>query len=627
MLINIPLRTVKINDPFWQDTQRLISGVVLPYQWEVLNDRVTDAEPSHCIQNFKIAAGDAQGTHQGAVFQDSDIYKWIEAVAYALMIEESLTLASYADEAIEIIARAQAPDGYLNTYYMICEPDQRFQNLTEGHELYCAGHLFEAAVAYYEATGKRRLLEVAVRLADCLVRFFLPEDGNCRGYPGHPEVELALVKLYQATEIKDYLRLCSYFLESRGQAEGWRDVELARGGFRRHCGDALFSAPINYAQDHAPVRLQRKATGHAVRAMYLYSAMADIAYLTEDDELGEACLALYKNTVQCQMYVTGGIGAAAKRECFTSDYDLPNDSAYAETCASVGLMMFSTRMWRLTKDAACYDVWEKALYNTVLAGMGRDGQHFFYVNPLSVNPAVNRENPTLEHVLTSRPKWFGVACCPTNLARCVLSMGRSIYAKTPEALYVLSHIASSVSIEDLSAELARDGESFTLSIDSPAMAIMLRIPDGYELVTGQGSAQDSYMRIEHLGGQVTYRYQLMAKPRVLYAHPRIAQDAGKVCVAYGQRVYCLEEADNGPALCELALPRGAVFEKGKLDWLPEGMFALRTEGVRYCEDGWIGAYSEKAPEAKPAILTFVPYSQWNNRGEGEMCVWVNEARM
>ena len=624
MRSDVLLSSVRIDDPFWKSMQKRITEAVLPYQWEALNDRISGATPSYCMQNFRAAANKEEGGHRGAVFQDSDAYKWIEAVAYSLTLHPDPRLEGYADEAIEMINLAQEPDGYLNTYYTTCEPDKRFQNLTDGHELYCAGHLFEAAVAYFQATGKRTLLDVAIRFADYLVKVFLPGDGVNRGYPGHPEVELALVRLYNATGNADYLRLCAYFLDGRGVGESRKAVELAAGGFHKHWGDMLFDFPLDYQQAHAPVREQRVATGHSVRAMYLYSAMADVARLMDDKELAKACKALYENVVTRQMYVTGGIGAAEYGERFTSDYDLPNDTMYNETCASVGLMMFSTRMWRLTRSAACYDAWEKALYNTVLACMGQDGRSFFYVNPLTVNPAVIRENPTMRHVLTTRAKWFGVACCPPNMARTVLSIGRSIYAWEEDGLYVLSHIGSSLSLDGLQARLSHDGDSFRFAVDGPEMEIRLRVPEGFALQADSGAVRDGYLCIPHPGGEATYSYTLTAELRVLHAHPRIAQNVGKVCLAYGPMVYCLEEADNGPALCELALPRGSAFEKVRMDWLPEGMVAWRAKGVRYSEKGWTGAYAQAVPQTEPAMLTFVPYSQWSNRGEGEMCVWVNE---
>ena len=608
----------RLDDPFWAGMQKTLWETVLPYQWETLNDRVPGAEKSGCVHNFRIAAGLETGERYGQVFQDSDLYKWLEAVACALKIEPDAHLAQLADGIIALIAQAQQPDGYLNTYYQLQAPNEKFRNLTEGHELYCAGHLMEAAVAYHQATGKDALLKVACRLADCLCEHFM--DGK-HGYAGHPEVELALVRLYEETGEERYRRLSQVFLDARGQH--LCAMEDKAGGFTPVWGHGGAAEP-EYLQDHVPVRQQRQAEGHAVRAMYLYSAMADAARLSGDKAMLEACVALYDDTTRRQMYVTGGVGSCADGERFTSDYDLPNDTAYAETCASVALMMFSRRMWRLLDDPACYDVWERALYNTVLAGMSRDGQHFFYVNPLSSEPERRRKNPLLRHVLPERPRWFGTACCPPNLARCVLSLGDFLYARQEGTLTVLSPIASHLSQGDLSIRLEREGNSGMLCLNAPALTLRLRMPEGYRMAADGAREEGGYLVWSHTGGEACYAFTLSPITRVLHAHPRIAADAGQVCVCRGETVYCLEEKDNGAALCELRLPRGAALREVSADWLPTGMVALEADGYRLKEDGWPSAYAEEAPAMEKTVLHFVPYSQWNNRGIGEMTVWVHE---
>lgn len=625
MLHRYPLSDVKIEDPFWTEVQSLVRNIVLPYQWEILNDRVKDAEPSHCMQNFRIVVGEAQGKHQGTVFLDSDVYKWLEAVAYSLSIQRDLQLEACADEAITLIRKAQGADGYLNTYFTLHAPDQRFTNLTEGHELYCAGHLMEAAVAYFEATGKRTLLNVAIRLGECLLNHFQPGAAGSRGYPGHPEVELALIRLSHATGRRDFIRLAEYFINARGVGKGWKDLEEEQG-VAKIWGDMMFGFPATYFQAHLPVREQRSAAGHAVRAMYLYCAMSDLARLEGDTLLKEACEALFEDVTERQMYVTGGIGSTAEGESFTTAYDLPNDTVYAETCAGIGLMMFASRMWLLTAEAKCYDIWEKALYNTVLAGMGKDGQHFFYVNPLAIEPQVVHKNPGLSHVATERPRWFGVACCPPNLARCVLSLGGSLYARSKDAFYMLSHIDSTLTRDGETFQLSHEGETYTINLWMPATTLRLRVPDGFLLECGLGEVRDGYLCIEHQGGEACYTYRLTPQIRLLRARPRVAADVGKVCCSLGQVIYCLEEADNGPNLCALCLPGDARFETLPMEWLPVGLAALKTQGYRLCAEGWTGAYSDQTFRQIPVELTFVPYSQWNNRGEGEMLVWANEAR-
>jgi len=615
----IPLAQVTMNDPFWASVQTLIRTVVLPHQWKLLNDLVEGASPSHCVENFRIAAHEAQGEFSGMVFRDSDLYKWLEAVGYALTIERDEALEVVADEAIALIGRAQCTDGYMNTYYSIQAPLERWKNLTEGHELYCAGHMFEAAVAYHQATGKPEFLDIACRFADCLCLRFL--DGN-HGYPGHPEVEAALIRLYEETGVERYLDLSRVFINVRGVGEDLRTREEKVGGYTP-IWNHLKDMPVSYLQDHLPVREQHEACGHAVRAVYLYSAMADLARLDGDMALAQTCQELFDNATKRRMYVTGGIGSCSEGERFTLDYDLPNDLVYSETCASVGLMMFARRMWRLTDDANCYDVWERALYNTVLAGMSQDGKHFFYVNPLEVSPERIAETPALAHVLPQRPKWFGVPCCPPNLVRCVLSLGGYLYAQEGETLTLLSHIASRVDSSELSISLSREDDRYTLSINSNVKTVRLRIPDGFELLADYGTVEHGYLVFSHQGGSCEYTYQMIPKLRVLHAHPRVAADAGKVCISYGATVYCLEEADNGKHLCELALPRNAVFNKIYPAWMPAGTFALQTEGVRYSAEDWTAAYEAREPEAKATQITFIPYYLWANRGEGEMQVFIN----
>lgn len=610
----IPLSAVRIEDGFWQSEQALVRDVVLPYQWEILNDRVPDAEPSHCINNFRVAAGECEGTHCGVVFLDTDLYKWLEAVGYCLSARRDETLEALADGAIALIGRAQQKDGYLDTYYSITSPDKRWTNLMEGHELYCAGHYIEAAVAYHAATGKRECLDIAVRLADCIDRAFGAEEGKLHGYSGHPEIELALLKLYGATDNERYLRLARYFIDARGASvTNWFDDERVREG-HSYIWPEMAGFKADYFQSQAPVREQSDAVGHAVRAMYLYGAMADLARIDADAALKAACERLYESVTRRKLYITGGIGSAALGERFTGDFDLPDDSVYAETCASIGLMLFASRMFLLDGDTRYYDAWELALRNTVLAGMGRDGRHFFYVNPLSVVPSVNKESPTLRHVMINRQKWFGVACCPPNIARTVSALGGMLYATDKERLYVLSHIASSFEHDGMSVALKARGDDYELTVDAPPMTIELHKPEGFIMAGGT--------EIRHNGGKSVYHYSLIPVVRLMRADPRVAACAGKACVMRGSTVYCMEEADNGAALSALYIRADAKPEPVHMDFLPKSMPALRCEGYRRIAADAL--YTDEPPRYERTTLTFVPYSQWNNRGEGEMRVWVNE---
>ena len=399
----IALDQVRITDELYGPMLRLVAERVLPYQWEALNDRVPGTEKSHCLDNFRVAAGDLPGRHQGAIFQDTDLYKWLEAVAYCIANGTGKHLLPLAQEAAVLIARAQEPDGYLNTYITIECPEKRWSNLAEGHELYGAGHLIEAAVAYYRATGEKLLLDTAQRFADLIDRTFGAEDGKCHGYPGHQEIELALVKLYRATGEKRYLHLADYFIRQRGQKPNYLLAEMA-GRKGRNVFPEFCEYDDKYAQTHLSPLEQTTAEGHAVRAVYMYSAMADLALELGDPEMARAAETLYNNIVQRRMYITGGIGSSGKLERFTADFDLPNDRMYCESCASIGLMMFAQRMAALTGEARYYDTVELALSNTVLAGISREGDRYFYVNPLEVWPDNCLPSTSMSHVKPVRQR-------------------------------------------------------------------------------------------------------------------------------------------------------------------------------------------------------------------------------
>jgi uncharacterized protein len=616
----LPYTAVKVTDPFWADRIRLVCKVVLPYQWEMLNDRVEGAVKSHCILNFKAAAGETEYGHYGTVFLDTDLYKWLEAVAYALAVEGDAALEALADQAVELIIGAQQADGYINTYYTLNAPQKRFSNLMEGHELYCAGHMFEAAVAYKQATGKGRLLDAALRFADCISRTFALRAG----YPGHPEVELALIRLYEETGEKRCLDLAEHFLNARGAGESVFNKERTDPA-HDWIWHEMQSFDDAYFQAHRPVRDQTTAEGHAVRAMYLYSAMADAARLTGDTALGNACATLFANTTERRMYVTGGIGSAALGERFTSDWDLPNDTMYCETCASIGLMMFARRMLLLTGDARFYDIWERSLCNTVQAGMGEDGKHYFYVNPLEVKPEIIHGNPTFAHVKAVRQSWFGVACCPPNVARTLTSLGGSLYAKDGDALYILAHIASEAVYNGYVISLKRTGSSCCLRVIGEKTRLRLRIPEGVEFVPEHaGEFRYGYWEIAHPGGEAEYCYSLAPFIRLVHTNPKVSANAGKACLMRGAQVYCMEEADNGTGLSALYLQREARFREEPAARLPEGVPLIKADGLRMSDGVWKGGlYTEETPVFEPCEICFTPYGLWGNRGEGEMQVYVN----
>lgn len=648
-VIEADLNRITVTDPFLGEYQRLIRDVVIPYQWEALNDNIPDAEPSHALANYRIAAGLEDGEFYGMVFQDSDVTKWLEAVAWSLSQKPDATLEHTADEVIELLAKAQAEDGYLNTWYSVKEPGLRWTNLAECHELYCAGHLFEAAVAFYNATGKRRLLEISCRFADHINDVFGPNEGQLRGYPGHPEIELALMRLYEVTQEPRYQELARFFLEERGQQPYYYDIEFAKRGGTWHWdnwGDAWMVKDKAYTHAHKPLNEQDQAVGHAVRSVYLITGLAHIARMTRDEEKRQTCLRIWNNMVQRRMYITGGIGSQGIGEAFTSDYDLPNDTAYGESCASIGLMMFARRMLEMEGDAHYADVMERAFYNTVLGGMALDGKHFFYVNPLETHPKSIPHNHIYDHIKPVRQRWFGCACCPPNIARTLVAIGHYLFTPRPDALFINFYAGSEASFtinaQTLALKISGNypwDEEVTIAF-SHAQAVShtlaLRLPEWCAapqvLVNGevaQGELRKGYLHLTRewqQGDTITLRLPMTV--RRVYAHPRVRHAAGKVAIQRGPLVYCLEEADNGTELYNLSLPTNSRFSEIAGSGVLAGKVLLVAEGLRRptsADDQPLYGFDHPQTQVQKQTLTFIPWFSWANRGEGEMRIWVDEA--
>ena len=450
-----------ITDSFFKRYYDLVIKVMMPYQWEALNDNIPGAEKSHAVENIKIAAGVSRGDFYGRLFQDSDFAKWLEALGYCMQKGDLREFEDRADEVIGYIEKAQQPDGYFNTYFQLTAPDRKFTNLYEAHELYCAGHFIEAAVSYYEATGKTQALDVAIRLADLVDSRFGTEDGKIRGYGGHQEIELALIKLYETTGEDRYLKLALYFLNERGREPNFFRIEAEkRDGFSEYSQRKQeLPDDFSYNQAHKPVREQEEAVGHAVRAVYMYTAMAEAARITGDIELFRVCVRLFDNIVQKQMYVTGSVGSTSRGEAFTFDYDLPGSINYSETCASIGLIFFANSMLKLKKDSKYANVIELALFNTVLASIQTDGKSYLYVNPMEVVPEASERNPDRAHVKPVRQPWYGCACCPPNIARLLASLERYIYSRDDGVVYIHQYISSKYEYYDPSGE-------YTIEINS-----------------------------------------------------------------------------------------------------------------------------------------------------------------
>ena len=640
---SIDLKNIHITDSFWNKYVHLVKDVIIPYQWDILNDRLEDVETSHCIENFKIAAGESEGEFQGAVFQDTDVAKWLEAVGFALSWERDEKLEALADETIDLIGRAQQPDGYLNTYFTIKEPGLRWTNLMEGHELYTAGHMIEAAVAYYEATGKKKFLDIVSRFADLICDTFGAEEGKIHGYPGHQEIELALVKLYRVTGTHKYLELAKYFIDARGEGENYFLNEEKKPAFKRIFPDFHDYNPA-YSQSHQPVRKQKTAEGHAVRANYMYSAMADLACEYEDDRLKAACENLWDNMVHKRMYITGSVGSSGILERFTTDYDLPNASNYSETCASIALAMFGKRMADMEKDASYIDAVERALYNTVLSGIAMDGKSFFYVNPLEVWPANCIPRTSMEHVKPVRQKWFGVACCPPNITRTLASLGQYVYFQEKDQIYVNLYIANETEVQiggnpfkitlegnfpwENNLRFTVDGES-----ESEGM-IAFRVPSYAKnfciLHNGQKveiKTEKGYAKIAGKFSHEIFEISFEAPAVFVHANPQVRADAAKTAVVKGPLVYCLEEADNGDDLSALLIDTAQTPEEIYDDQLLGGCSVVHISGRKISGEGWNEhvLYQEKPVSLEDVKLTLVPYCYWGNRKAGEMLVWMKES--
>nr|WP_314463133.1 beta-L-arabinofuranosidase domain-containing protein [uncultured Clostridium sp.] len=635
------MNKVEIRDRFLNRYKHLIKTEMIPYQWKVLNDEIDITierernddsipnEKSHVIENFRIAAGRKKGNHYGWVFQDSDLYKWLEAVAYTLREQMDEELKCLADDVVDLISEAQEEDGYLDTYFTIEEPGQKYKRLWESHELYCAGHFLEAAVAYYEAAGNQKVLKTACKLADHIDSVFGEEEGKIHGYDGHEEVEIGLMRLYRLTQNDRYLKLARYFLYVRGT-----DCDAMNS---RHL-------PLTYYQAHLPVLEQDTAEGHAVRLVYLCTAMADAAGGTGDEKLLSACRRLWKSIVSRRMYITGGIGSTVSGEAFTLDYDLPNDTMYCETCASVGLVFFAYRMLLSEAKGEYGDVMERALYNTVLGGVALDGKHFFYVNPLEVVPGKSSKDPLKSHVKCVRPQWLGCACCPPNLARLLASVEQYVFVQKKNKLLVNLFVEckGSFEIEDgiLEIELKTgypwDGcVEIKLNYSGTASVCLgIRVPswsDTFGAEINQESAafeaKDGFIYVNQVFREDTIRLKLDMGAKRWYAHPMVENDLGKFAVSRGPIVYCLEEADNGKNLHLLSVEKQEPFEYEFEETLLGGVGVLTASGWKTEVDRKEEGLYRKSNSAEKKVKTkikWIPYYSWANRGENEMRVWVRE---
>ncbi|MFN8314267.1 MAG: glycoside hydrolase family 127 protein [Cyclobacteriaceae bacterium] len=609
---------VNITDAFWKPTMEKVATTTLQaciYQTEVKTPR---------IRNFEKVARNKNEKHEGIFYDDSDVYKALEAIAYSLKTHPDPAIEAKADEWIDKIAAAQLPDGYIGTYYTLGRLNERWSDMSM-HEDYNGGHLLEAAVAYYNATGKRKLLDVAIKFADHFDSQFGP--GRKHWVTGHQELELALVKLYRVTHNKKYLDMAHWLLEERGH-------KYAKGYTWTDWKDTA------YAQDVVPVRDQKEITGHAVRAMYMYTGAADVAALTGDAGYMKAMNTVWEDVVFRNMYITGGIGSSGNNEGFSNDFDLPNEQAYCETCASVGMVFWNQRMNLLTGDSKFIDVLERSLYNGARDGLSLSGDHFFYGNPLASNG---------RHF---RREWFGTACCPANIARLVASLGDYVYGASDAGLWVNLFVASNTTVKfgKVDVPVAMESNypwegnvSVTVNPKSAvAFSMNVRIPGwargevapgelySFEdkstanfVITVNGKPAAFTMNQGYATINRTWKkgdkveLVLPMEVRRIVSRPELKQDVERVALQRGPLVYCVEGADNNGKAWDLILPDGAAFKTAYQKDLLEGVTTIQFQAptVQISGDG-------QTVTTEVKTITAIPYYAWCNRGQNPMQVWL-----
>jgi len=597
-------KNVKIEGGFWGDRVKLNREAVLNYQYEKM-------EETGRIDNFRKAAGKKSGKFEGFFFNDSDVYKWLEAASYSLGSYPDTNLEKRIDNIIQDIKDAQEDDGYLNTYFTL-EKEKRFSDLAVKHELYCAGHLIEAAVAHYLATEKRSLLDVAARFADLICNIFGP--GRREGAPGHEEIELALVKLYRLTGKRSYLDTAKFFIDERGKG---------------------FAGGDEYRQDHIPFIQQKEIVGHAVRATYLTSGAADVYRETGEKAYMNTLMRLWENMTQAKMYVTGGVGSRYEGEAFGKNYELPNDRAYAETCAAIGNIFWNHRMLNLTGDAKYADVMEKAFYNGFLSGISLDGKRYFYQNPLQSDGTHRRK------------EWFPCACCPPNIARLLASVGGYFYSTSEEGIWVHLYGESEVTCkinekrnitlkqstnypweEEVDIKVFPHGESvFTLFIRIPGWCEDAEILVNDKPFPGE-IKPSSYFSIKRTwkdGDEVRLNFSMPIK--LLQTHPHVS-NTGRLAISRGPIIYCIEAEDHPEVdIFNILLPSDIRFSSHFESNLLGGAVLLKGEALLQDISAWKGKLyrvykKEEITKTEPIQLTAIPYFAWANRSPGKMQVWV-----
>ena len=599
---NIEFSDVKITGGYWKARQDINRSVTL----KAVYDRFNETGRFEALK-CDLRDGDTNIPH---IFWDSDVAKWIEGASYILHSEKNDQAVEIIENAIDLIIKNSDENGYFNSHFLVAEKENRFR-LRECHELYCAGHLIEAAVAYYELTGKDRFLNAVKKYADYIERAFKIDNTAAFITPGHPEIELALVRLYKATGEKRYIELAKYFIDKRGNCD--------------EPGIYTDWAIEYYSQDEIPVRERKTAEGHCVRALYLMCAAADIAYIYKDNDLKTACERFFDSIVNKRMYITGGVGSSNIGESFTIDYDLPNRTAYAETCAAISLAMFAERMLKFGADSRYSDIIERTMYNGIMSGISLDGKSFFYENPLEIDPDFNNINTSTKvkerFPITQRVEVFDCSCCPPNIMRFVASISGLIYGFDDNTVYINQYMNSEGDVNGIKisqkTEYPNNGK-ITVRCNSNKKQIAFRIPCWCKSfnINKKYSIKNGYAYVD-LDSEENIELELDMPVRIISANRRIHSDAGRIAVMRGPVVYCAEGIDNGVDIKSIALPAESVFELAESEFL---LPILKTEAYRPFENDSL--YYEAVDDYEKIPLTLIPYYAFANRGESEMQVWL-----
>jgi len=606
--IPVPFTSVKITDGFWKKRKELNENVTI----YAVRDRFIDTGR---FEAFKFNWKEGSDIPKPHIFWDSDVAKWMESVAYILAEKEDKILRSQVEELVSLMEINQQEDGYFNIAHTVVHPEDRFK-IRNNHELYCLGHFIEAAVAWKESTGSDRLITITDKYIDLVIRIFCVERSAEFVTPGHEEIELALIRLYRLTKNKKYLDLALFFLNERG---------LHNEGLTDWCNSS-------YNQSHLPVRQQREAMGHAVRACYLYSAMADAAKETDDKELLDACTNIFNDIVHNKMYITGGIGSSHHGEAFTVAYDLPNNTAYAETCASISLMMFADRMKDIILDSKYADIVEREIYNGIISGISLDGKAFFYENPLEINLSDRNKHTSMKQEperlpITQRQEVFSCSCCPPNLTRFFAGIGEKVFSENNDSVFLHQYIPCTALMGDMTISVeteypvsgkikinVKNGTGKYLYVRIPGWCENYSISESFESVGG-------YAKILIYSDEITVFADFVMEPVFYLCKKDVRANANKAALMYGPVVYCFEKFDN-PYINHWSLrfdteiTPEVIYDKNySCNILIAQAFEIENSDKLY--------YNIKEKKENKVTIKLIPYFAFANRGESDMTVWFN----